>query len=815
MVYKHIIEKMTLEEKASLMSGKDFWQSRDIPEYGIPNMFLADGPHGLRRQAAAADHLGFNPSIPATCFPTAASIANSWNEELGEEVGQALGDEAVSQKVNVLLGPGLNIKRNPLCGRNFEYFSEDPYLAGKMASAYVKGIQSRGISACLKHYCANNQEKNRMTIDTIVDERTLREIYLTGFEIAVKEGKPKTVMSSYNRLNGIYTNEHPHLLQDILRNEWGFGGVVVTDWGGGNDRVEGLKAGNELEMPTTGGETDRDIVKAVQTGELDESVLDNAVDRLLQLSFSTTEALACNSKEPFETDHHELARKAAEESIVLLKNADSILPLNAGSSIAVVGDFASTPRYQGAGSSIVNPSRLDSFVEEIQKSELDFAGFARGFDRYGKKNGKLLKDACKLASQADNIILFMGLDEFTEVEGLDRDNMRIPQNQIDLLNALASVNKNIIVVLSSGSAVEMPWLNKVKGLVHSYLCGQAGAGAVLNILCGKVNPSGKLAETYPHCYADTPSAPYFPGEEATVEYREALYIGYRYFVSTGKDVLFPFGFGLSYTEFTYSDLYIGNQEVSFTITNTGDLGGSEIAQLYVSHPGGDIFRPAKELKGFKKVYLEPGEKKQVSIPLDDKAFRHFNVKTGNWDIETGDWLISIGASCIDIRLSGMQTVEGSSASVLYEKEKLSSYFSASVASVPQDEFELLLGRKAPDPKWDRNKVLGYNDTIAQCRYSKGLFARFAYHLIVFAHFILRKIGKRDLSNLIMMSVYYMPFRGISRMTGGVINMPMLDGVLLMANGRFFRGLGKLMKEHRINRRSSKGISKANNPSDIN
>ncbi|MBB6479850.1 glycoside hydrolase family 3 C-terminal domain-containing protein [Spirochaeta isovalerica] len=801
MKFEQIIKEMTLEEKASLMSGKDFWQSRDIPKHGIPSMFLADGPHGLRKQAVAADHLGLNESIPATCFPTAATVANSWNEKLGEEVGKALGEEAAAQKVNVLLGPGINIKRNPLCGRNFEYFSEDPILAGKMAASYIRGIQSKGVSACVKHFCVNNQETNRMAVDAIVDERTLREIYLTAFEIAVKEGNVSTVMSAYNKLNGTYTNENVHILKDILRDEWGFQGCVVTDWGGGNDRVEGLKAGNELEMPTTGGETNREIVEAVKKGQLEESVLDKAVDRLLELAFRTDKYLSQTDQTINWDKHHALARKAAEESIVLLKNEEDILPLKETDTIALIGEFAERARFQGAGSSIVNPKKLDSFLFLCKKSSLSLNGFARGYERFGRRNRKLVREACALAGKSDKILLFLGLDEYTEVEGLDRKDMSIPSNQLNLLEALREVNPNIIVILSSGSVVEMTWVKDAKGVLHGYLSGQAGAGALINILTGEVNPSGKLAETYPLSYKDTPSAPFFPGKEATVEYREGLYVGYRYFSTLNKKVMFPFGFGLSYTDFSYTLLDIDENGVSFTLVNTGKKAGSEVAQLYISRISEEVFRPIIELKGFVKVFLEPGESKQVKIDFDDKSFRYFNEKSNQWEIEGGDYEIIIGASSSDIKLSGHLYLEGSNAETPYEKGSLPAYFSGRVENVEKEEFEMLLGRKVPSPQWDRNRELGYNDTIAQCRYSKGLFARFAFYLIVFAHKFLKGIGKRDTANLIMMSVYYMPFRGMSRMTGGIITMPMLDGILLMANGHFFKGLTKVLSENRKKNRS--------------
>ena len=729
MKYKELIGKMTLEEKASLMSGKDFWQTQEIEQLGIKNMFLADGPHGIRKQTAAADHLGLNPSNPATCFPTAATIANSWNKELSEKIGEYLGAEAVEEKVNVLLGPGINMKRNPLCGRNFEYFSEDPYLAGKLAAGYIRGIQSHGISACVKHFAVNNQEERRMVIDTIVDERTLREVYLTAFEIAIKEGKPKTVMSSYNKLNGTYTNEDIHLMREILRDEWGFNGCVVTDWGGCNDRVEGLIAGNELEMPTTDGETNQDIIKAIKSGRIKEEVLDECVDRLLELIFETTEALENSQIKIDNKKHHEMAQKAAEESIVLLKNEDKILPIAREKKVAVIGDFAKDPRYQGAGSSVVNPTIIDSTTDSIKEFGISYIGYEPGFNRYGKKDKKKIDNACALAKEADIVLLYIGLDEVTEAEGLDRQNMRIPQNQIDLLNELYEVNKNIIVVLSCGSAVEMPWIDKVKGLLHSYLSGQAGAKAILRVLTGEVNPSGKLAETYPLKYEDTSSFKNFPGKEVSVEYREGIYIGYRYYDTIGKKVLFPFGFGLSYTNFEYSDIKVNNDKVSFKIKNVGKVSGKEVAQLYVGCKSKEIFRPKKELKGFTKISLNPGEEKEVTIPLDDKTFRYFNVKTNKWEVESAEYEIMIGASSEDIRLTDTISIQGINVELPYNKNELKSYYSGNVYDVNLNEFEKLLGNKVPNSKWDRTRDIGYNDTIAQCQYAKGLFARFAYKMI--------------------------------------------------------------------------------------
>ncbi|MDC7124884.1 MAG: glycoside hydrolase family 3 C-terminal domain-containing protein [Spirochaetales bacterium] len=801
--YKELIDKLTIAEKASLMSGKDFWQTKELAEQGIPSIFLADGPHGVRRQAVASDHLGLNEGIPATCFPTAATVANSWNEELGERVGVNLGKEAVSQRVNVLLGPGVNQKRNPLCGRNFEYFSEDPFLSGKMAAAYIRGIQSQGVAACIKHFAASNQEERIMAIDVVVDERSLREIYLTAFEIAIKEGHPSAVMTAYNKINGIYANENKHLLQDILRDEWGFDGCVITNWGGSNDRVAGLIAGNELEMPSTGGETDKDIIEAVKNGLLDEDILDQNVDRLLDLVICTEEALKTPHIDFNIELHHRVSQKVAEESIVLLKNEENILPLKYGRTVSVIGDFARDARYQGAGSSIVNPTVLDNTLECFDESGIKSIGWEPGFERYGKRNWTKIKKACKLAAESEVVLLYLGLDEVTEAQGVDRSDMSLPLNQIELLDALYEVNQNIIVILSCGAAIEMPWIDKARAVLHGYLGGQAGARAILRVLSGDVNPSGKLAETYPLSYSDTPSASNFPGHEVSVEYREALFVGYRYFDTVGKKVLFPFGFGLSYTSFEYSGLEIDDSGVSFFLKNSGRLAGMEVAQLYIACPDSGIFRPGKELKGFKKVFINPGETKKLRIPFDDKSFRYYNVKTGSWEIEPGRYKIMIGASSADIRLRGFLLKAGDETTIPYDKSALPSYYSGDISRVDTYEFETLLGQKAPDPFWDRARPLGYNDTIAQCRYAAGRFARVVYWLIIFFRWFLKKIGKRDSSNLIMMSIYNMPFRGISRMTGGLISMPMVDGILMVVNGHFFKGLSHFLKKKRELKKQTK------------
>lgn len=788
MKHADIVKQMTLEEKCYLMSGKDFWQTRSIERLGVPNMTLSDGPHGIRKQEGAGDQLGLNGSMPATCYPTAATIANSWDPVLVEEIGEHLGTEAASQGVGTLLGPGLNIKRSPFCGRNFEYFSEDPYLAGKMAASYVSGIQKNGVSACPKHFAANSQELRRMASDSVMDERTLREIYLTGFEIAVKEGHAKSIMSSYNRINGVYANENPHLLQEILRDEWGFDGLVVSDWGASNDHTEGVRAGSHLEMPTTGGDSDLELVEAVKSSKISQELLDRRVDELLDVILSVTGSIKSLEGKPFDMEkHHAMAAKASEQSIVLLKNENDILPLKKGTKVAVIGEFAQKARYQGAGSSVVNPTKLDHTMCVIGNFNLDVAGFEPGYPRSGKGNAEMQAKAVELAKKADTVLLYIGLDEISESEGLDRAHMRLPQSQVDLIEAVAAVNPNVVAVMSAGSAVEMPWLPKVKALVHGYLCGQAGASSVLKVIMGDVNPSGKLAESYPVKYEDVSSAPYFPAKERTAEYRESLYVGYRYFETAKVPVLFPFGFGLSYTTFEYSDLTVTDKEATFTLKNTGKMDGAEVAQLYVSKPDGDVFRPAKELKGFAKVFLKAGESKKVTIKLDDKAFRYFNVDTNRFEVEGGDWTVMIGASVADIKLSGTVSVQGTGAKSPYDRQKFSKYFSGDIKNISDAEFEALLGRPIPDGHW--SGTLDMNDAICQLYYSKSGLARFVYKIM--SNMLNKSIGKGE-PDLNITFIYNMPFRGIAKMAGGMCTMEMAEGILTICNGHFFKGLGAVV-----------------------
>ena len=781
-----IIAKLNLEQKCALLSGAGTFTTRGYQKAGVPAITLSDGPNGVRKQAGAADHLGLNPSVPATCFPTAATVACSWDPALGEEIGRAMGEEAAAQEVSVLLGPGLNTKRSPLCGRNFEYFSEDPYLSGKMAAAYVRGIQSEGIAACPKHFAANSQELRRMASDSVLDERTLRELYLTGFEIVVKESAPKTIMSSYNLVNGTYANENAHLLQEILRGDWGFTGAVVTDWGGSNDHALGVKNGSTLEMPAPGGDAVRELLAAVQSGKISEADVDARLDELLTLVLDTSAAVQKHSRS-FDADaHHALARRAAAESTVLLQN-DGILPLAADTKVAILGDFAETPRYQGAGSSAVNSLKVDTVLENLAQSGLRVLGFAPGFDRRGMADAAKEAEAVALAKQADVAVLFLGLDEIKESEGLDRTDMKLADNQIALLKAVQQANPNTVVVLNAGSSLETPWLTHCRAVVYGALGGQAGAGAVLDVLTGKLNPCGKLAETWANCYEDTPVKDNFAGAGRTVQYREGLYVGYRYYQTAGVPVAFPFGHGLSYTSFAYSDLKASADGVTLTVTNTGDRAGAEIVQLYVAKPDAKIFRPAQELKGFAKVPLRPGESRTVVIPLDDKAFRYWNIQTDRWEIEGGQYELRVGASCADIRLAAAVEIAGTDAPDPYAGKTLPHYRTGSVQNVPDAEWETLLGHAIPQDtiKIDRNMTLG------ELNHSRSPLGWLIWAVLTALLNASYKKGKPDLNILFQ---YNMPLRALAKMTGGAISMGMVDGLVMELQGFWIIGLVRIIYE---------------------
>ena len=796
MIIDETINSLTLEEKAAFLQGWSTWTSYEKKDSGIPVCFLSDGPHGLRKQAGTGDHLGLNASIPATCFPTAATMANSWDEALGEELGRALGREAAANGVNVLLGPGLNMKRSPLCGRNFEYFSEDPYLAGKMAAAYIRGIQENGVAACPKHFAVNSQELRRMAMDSVVDERTLREIYLTGFEIAVKEGKPRSIMSSYNKVNGTYANENAHLLKEILRDDWGFDGFVVTDWGADNDHALGVKNGSNLVMPAPGPDAAIGLMNAVKEGRVSEADLDERLKELFRVLVSADEAMKKAPKSFDKDAHHALARKCAEQSIVLLEN-DGILPLDRNAVVGIIGDFARNPRYQGAGSSMVNPTRLDNLYDCLRAAGVSIAGYAQGFDRRRPNpDQKLIDEAVRVAEAAPVVLLCVGLDEIAESEGMDRSNMELSKGQRELIEAVCKVNRNVVLVLSGGSPFVIP--GSFRAAIHGYLGGQAGAGAMADALLGKVNPSGKLNETWPLQLEDTPACAYFPSKERTAEYREGLYIGYRYYDTANIPVRYPFGHGLSYTAFLYSDIRAEKDRVTFTISNVGAWDGAEVAQVYVSCKDGNVFRPQKELKGFAKVFLKAGESRTVSVSLDDKAFRYFNVKTNRWEVESGIYTISVASDAAHVRLSANIRVEGTNAPAPYGA--LPGYESGRITRISEVEYRDLLGHPIPDGHWGGE--LTRNDAICQLYYAKTGAARLVYKILTHMK---EKSEAKGIPDLNILFVYNMPFRALAKMSGGLMSDRMVDDVVLLVNGHFWRGLGRLIGDFFRNRRANKAF----------
>jgi len=663
---EQLLKELTLVEKAQLCSGRDFWMTQDNERLGIPKVMMCDGPNGLRKQPGEADHLGINKSIETVCYPTASAVAASFDVEMLEELGHVLGQECQAEKVGMLLGPGVNMKRSPLCGRNFEYFSEDPYLAGKLAAAYIRGLQSEGVAACVKHFACNNQETRRMSGNSLVDERSLHEIYLPAFETAVKEGKTRSIMCSYNAVNGSFAAENRKLLTDILRTEWGFDGFVVTDWGAVKDRVKGLLVGLDLEMPgSTEGKTEK-IVASVENGSLPESVLDEAVRNVLKFVFD-----ACiNQKNNTIIDRKAADEKAlhfAENSAVLMKNEDKLLPIQKGQKLAVIGAYADKPRYQGAGSSHINCPHVVSFLEAMEGRGWEIS-YAKGFDGdTGETKEELLREAAKTAQKADVVLLFAGLPELYETEGADRENLELPNGVNRLVETVCAVNPNAAVVLHGGAPVVMPWYDKVRSVLCLYLGGDRVGEAAANLLTGIVNPSGKLAESWPLRLEDTPAYLNFPGEEGVVNYAEGIFIGYRYYDKRRMRVLAPFGYGLSYTEFEYSDLRFDRNEltekdtltVSCNVKNTGAVAGKEVVQLYVGIQRSRVNRAERELKGFTKVSLEPGEEKRVSFTLDSRAFAYWEKRTGGWFVESGPVNIEIGSSSRDLRLHGQVQMKSS------------------------------------------------------------------------------------------------------------------------------------------------------------
>ncbi len=708
---KEVIAKMTLEDKIKLCSGANFWESESMEQYGIPSFFMSDGPHGLRTQKGESDHLGINQSEQSTCFPTASASAASWNPQLLRRMGEAIGEEALHYGVDVVLGPGVCMKRNPLCGRNFEYFSEDPYLAGVMGVNWIRGVQSKCVGTSLKHYAANNQEQDRMMGDSMVDERALREIYLSAFEMAVKESRPDTVMCSYNKINGIFSSDNKKLLTDILREEWGFQGVVVTDWGAMNDRIKAFQAGCDFEMPSSSGMFDEAVKKAVEEGKLQETDIDACVERIIRLAWKARETRS-RHHDGYLLDvetHHDLAREIAEESAVLLKNENALLPLKKTARIALCGAMAETVRYQGAGSSHINPTRLSS-LRAAMESAGGTLSYYPAYESDGERNAHELQRAVDGAKEAEVAVLVVGLPDSYESEGYDRKHMAMPESHCELVREIAKVNPNVVVVLMGGSPVEMPWLADAKAVLNLYLGGQAVGEAAAGLLYGDVNPSGKLAETYPAAYKDCSSSETFGVNPRQVEYAESIYIGYRYYEKAGIPVQFPFGYGLSYTQFVLSDLTVKSGEntvgtdfvweshqkdarliVSCKVKNTGDRAGAEVVQIYVSDRTPDIFKAEKELKGFCKVYLEAGEEKEVTVTLDGRSFAHYDVDTRNWEVLTGAYQILAGTSSADIRL--MQDIRVQGTVDALKSEEIPSWYICPSGKPKVSDFERLYGQK--------------------------------------------------------------------------------------------------------------------------
>lgn len=788
---KELVKQMTLEEKAGLCSGKDFWHLKGVERLGLNPIMVTDGPHGLRKQTGDSDHLGFNDSVPATCFPTACTTACSFDRDLMFEIGKAIGEECQQEKVAVVLGPGVNIKRSPLCGRNFEYVSEDPYVTGQIASALISGVQSQGVGTSLKHFAANNQERCRMTVNSVVDERALREIYLAGFEEAVKSAEPWTLMCSYNLLNGTYTSENETLLTDILRKEWGFKGSVMTDWGATNDRVKGVAAGLDLEMPASNGVNDALIVKAVKEGKLSEEVLDIAVERIVELILKAQE----NQKDGAVYDkkaHHNLAVKAAEESAVLLKNEDNILPASLESEIAVIGAFAKTPRYQGAGSSKINPTQLDNALEAMKGLGAKVE-YAEGYSlKDNEVHEDIISEACKVAAGKERVFIFAGLPDEFESEGFDRENLNMPESHNKLIEEVAKVNDNVVVVLLCGAPIVMPWANQVKGILLAYLGGQGTGTACANLLYGKVNPSGKLAETLPLALEDNSSYNYFPGTTKSVEYRESIFVGYRYYDTAKKSVAYPFGYGLSYTEFKYGDLKVSEEKytpgqdlkVEMTVTNTGEKAGAEIVQLYIAKKDTAIFRAEKELKGFEKVYLAPGESKTVEFKLNSRSFAYYNTSNMDWAVEGGAYEIQIGASSRDIRLAKTIEVEGDGqeSKLANLKEVAPVYFNLTKENlqVSDAEFEAIYGRDLPPSELKPGSPFTANSTLADVKDTQTG----QQVLAMLKEQMSQMLGGDSTSDIAVMMeamMMDMPLRNLIMLSQGKTGWDQINGMIYMMN----------------------------------
>lgn len=806
MKHKDIVEKMSLKQKADFVSGYDYWHLEEAEELGLPKIMITDGPHGLRKQNPNGKGVGLGNSYPATCMPPAATSACSWDEELLREEGEALAEECLQEKVSVILGPGTNIKRSPVCGRNFEYFSEDPLLAGKMSAGLINGCQSKGIGTSLKHFACNSQEAFRMIINEVIDERTMREIYFPAFEIAVKEAQPWTIMNSYNRINGVYASQNDWLQNKVARDEWGFEGLFVTDWGASVDRVPGLEAGTDLEMPSSGTLNSERIIAAVENGVLDEAVLDEGVDNVVDLIIKSKPALEKDFKYDVEA-HHAVARKVAEGSMVLLKNDDNILPLKSNAKIAVIGEMAKAPRYQGAGSSVINPTKLDNAYDSLIELGADVT-YAQGYykapptkkDKNRKSESELTAEAVKAAEAADVALVFIGLTEEFEAEGYDRDNIDMPAAHNALVSEVVKANPNTVVVLAGGSVVNMPWIEDVKALLNMGLSGQAGGSAAANILMGKVNPSGKTAETYPLSFDENPVYGNYPGSPVISEHKESIYIGYRYYDTAKKNVLFPFGFGLSYTTFEYSDIKLSESEikdnetvtVSFKIKNTGDMDGAEIAQVYVADKESTIFRPEKELRAFTKVFIKAGEEKEVSVTLGKRAFAYYNTNIGDWHVETGEFAVLVGSSSRDIRLeAAVNVISTVEAEIPDYKKSAPAYYTADIAGMNGGQWAAVYGQQLPSAERDTSAKITIYNCLDDASHTKwgGRIGRLIQSVIT--KFASAETG--DGAMLQAMAVQ-IPIRNFISMSMGVFSPKMAEGLLQILNDdeSTFKGVCKIL-----------------------
>ena len=775
---KKILSEMTLEDKISLCTGKDFWRTKAMEQYGISSITVSDGPHGLRCQSGEADMIGINQSIPATCFPTAVTAGATWNKELYYKEGEAIGKEAAALGVSVVLGPGCNIKRNPLGGRNFEYISEDPYVAGKMAASFINGVQSVGVGTSLKHFAVNNQEFKRMNGDSRLDDRAFREIYLAPFETAIKEGKPSTVMCSYNKINGIHASDNKQLLTDILRDEWGFDGLVMTDWGALNDRVAAFRAGCDLNMPGGSDYMNSEALLAVQKGELDEAYIDASVERILRLVEHSAKIKKCEVN--FD-EHHALAKKIATEGAVLLKNDDNILPISENDCV-LIGSMARNIRYQGSGSSHINPTKLSS-VRDFMSN----AAFCDVGNDVGDISPEEIKQAVGMAKEKKTAVLIIGLPDSYESEAFDREHMRMPDGYIALVDAVSEANPNTAVVLLGGSVMELPFADKVKAILYMGLPGQAGGEAVADILLGRANPSGKLTESWPISYKDVISRDTFGVRDP--EYRESIYVGYRYYDKANKSVRYPFGHGLSYTSFEYSNLEINGKNVNISIKNTGYMAGSEVVQLYVAPKNEGYFRPVRELRGFDKVYLVPGESKTISFTLDDTSFA---IWSNGWKVPSGEYIIEIGSSSRDIRLAESITVSGEN----LEWSCPNSWYQTLLGNPTREEWEKLMGRSVPLSVEPRKGEFTMDNSCLEMK--NHSFMMWVQYLVTKSIVSKRIEGKKDMSNptykMMITSAVDCPMRSAVINSGGMMGESLARGMVLMANGKLIKGIVAMIKK---------------------